>query len=38
MNSDEIKKILNKQREFYKTGATIPVKYRIEQLKNSMVQ
>ena len=33
MTSQEIQKLLEKQRKFYKGGATIPVKFRIEQLK-----
>ncbi len=33
MTSEEIKSLLDKQREYYKSGATIPVKFRIEQLK-----
>lgn len=33
MSGEEIKKLLEKQRKFYKTGITIPVEYRIEQLK-----
>ena len=33
MTNQEITNLLNKQREYYKTGNTIPVKFRIEQLK-----
>ena len=33
MTKEEINSLLNKQRAFYKSGATIPVKFRIEQLK-----
>ena len=33
MTSEEIKDLLNKQRKFYKSGATIPVDFRIKQLK-----
>ena len=33
MNGQEINALLEKQRSFYKSGATIPVKFRIEQLK-----
>ena len=33
MTSEEIKSILSKQREYYRTGATIPVKFRTAQLK-----
>ena len=33
MTSEEIKNLLEKQRKFYKTGATISVDYRISQLK-----
>lgn len=33
MTGEEIKDLLNEQRKFYKSGATIPVKFRIEQLK-----
>ena len=33
MTSAEIQTLLGKQREYYKSGATIPVKFRIEQLK-----
>ena len=33
MTGVEIAALVQKQREFYKTGATIPVKFRIEQLK-----
>ncbi len=33
MTSEQINNILEKQRKYYKTGATIPVKFRIEQLK-----
>lgn len=33
MTSAEIQALLSKQREYYKSGATIPVKFRIEQLK-----
>lgn len=33
MTSQEIKSLLEKQREYYRSGATIPVNFRIEQLK-----
>ena len=33
MTSQEIKSLLDGQREYYRSGATIPVKFRIEQLK-----
>ncbi len=33
MTSQEIQALLEKQRKFYRSGATIPVKFRIEQLK-----
>ena len=33
MNNEQISLILEKQRKFYKSGATIPVAFRIEQLK-----
>ena len=33
MTSQEIKALLEKQRAYYRSGATIPVKFRIEQLK-----
>lgn len=33
MSEQEIKSLLKKQREYYKSGATLPVKFRIEQLK-----
>ena len=33
MTSAQIKSLLEKQRAYYKTGATIPVKFRVEQLK-----
>ena len=33
MTSEQISSLLDKQREYYKSGATIPVKFRIEQLK-----
>ena len=33
MTSQEIQALLDKQRTYYKSGATIPVKFRIEQLK-----
>ena len=33
MTSEQISAILEKQREFYKSGVTIPVNFRIEQLK-----
>ena len=33
MTSEQIKSLLKKQRDYYKSGATIPVKFRIEQLK-----
>ena len=31
--SEKVHEIVEKQRKFFKTGATLPVKYRIEQLK-----
>ena len=33
MTADEIRSLLEKQRTFYRSGATIPVRFRIEQLK-----
>ncbi len=33
MTSEQIKELLEKQRKYYKSGVTIPVKFRIEQLK-----
>lgn len=33
MTKEQIQSLLDKQRAFYKSGATIPVKFRIEQLK-----
>ncbi len=33
MKTQEIQALLEKQRNFYKSGATIPVKFRVEQLK-----
>ena len=33
MTEKNIKQLLEKQRKFYKSGATIPVNFRIEQLK-----
>jgi len=33
MTSEEIKNLLGKQRKYYKSGATIPVDFRIKQLK-----
>ncbi len=33
MTSEQISKLIKKQREYYKSGITIPVKFRIEQLK-----
>lgn len=33
MTSEQIVSLLEKQREYYKSGATLPVKYRIAQLK-----
>lgn len=33
MTNEQIRSLLEKQRKFYKSGATIPVKFRIEQLK-----
>ena len=33
MTSQEIQALLEKQRAYYRSGATIPVKFRIEQLK-----
>ncbi|MBE6709400.1 MAG: aldehyde dehydrogenase [Ruminococcaceae bacterium] len=33
MTCEQIKNLLEKQRKYYKSGATIPVKFRIEQLK-----
>ena len=33
MTSEQISNLLEKQRKFYKSGATIPVGFRVEQLK-----
>ena len=33
MTNQEIQQLLEKQRQYYRSGATIPVKFRIEQLK-----
>lgn len=33
MNAQEIENLLEKQRKFYRSGATIPVAFRVEQLK-----
>lgn len=33
MTNQEIQALLEKQREYYRSGATIPVKFRVEQLK-----
>lgn len=33
MTNEQIRSLLEKQRAYYKSGATIPVKFRIEQLK-----
>ena len=33
MTNEQISSLLEKQRTFYKSGATIPIKFRIEQLK-----
>ena len=33
MTSEQIKSLLEKQRTYYKSGATVPIKFRIEQLK-----
>lgn len=33
MTNEQISALLSKQKEFYKSGATIPVKFRIDQLK-----
>lgn len=33
MNSQEIQNLLEKQKKYYRSGVTIPVKFRIEQLK-----
>ena len=33
MKKEEIQKIVEKQREYYKRGATISVEFRIQQLK-----
>ena len=33
MTNEQIRTLLEKQRKFYKSGATIPIKFRIEQLK-----
>ena len=33
MTNQEIQSLLAKQREYYRSGATIPVKFRVEQLK-----
>lgn len=34
MTAQEIENLLEKQRKFYRSGATIPVAFRVEQLKN----
>ena len=33
MDSSKIKNVVNQQRKFFQTGATLPVKFRIEALK-----
>ena len=33
MTQNEIRSLLEKQREFYRSGATVPVKFRLQQLK-----
>ena len=33
MTSQEIQSLLERQRAYYRSGATIPVKFRVEQLK-----
>ena len=33
MTGEQITNLLEKQRKYYKSGVTIPVKFRIEQLK-----
>ena len=33
MTGQDMQRLLEKQRSFYRSGATIPVKFRIEQLK-----
>ena len=33
MTSNQISNLLQKQKEYYKSGATIPVDFRMEQLK-----
>ena len=33
MTTQEIQSLLEKQRAYYRSGATIPVKFRIEQLR-----
>ena len=33
MTSEEIKALLERQRSYYKSGATMPVKFRVAQLK-----
>ena len=33
MTSEQIKSLLEKQRAYYKSGVTVPVEFRIEQLK-----
>ena len=33
MTSEQINSLHEKQRKYYKSGATIPVKFRVEQLK-----
>lgn len=38
MTSEEILMLLEKQQKFYKTGSTISVKFRIEQLKSCIMQ
>ena len=37
MTSQEISRLLQAQRAYYKTGATLPVKFRITQLKKLYV-
>ena len=36
MTSQEINALLEKQRAYYRSGVTIPVKFRIEQLKKAL--
>ena len=33
MTNEQIASLLDKQREYYKSGVTVPVDFRIEQLK-----